>query len=95
MRYCRAVLLNSALCEGGFEFDGRTEISPLNKDQIIGATDKALKAGYTSLVMSGVFSPVNSSQEQAAAEIIQKHATVNHTGKPFPHHPAECVCIVY
>lgn len=83
------MLTISAPCEGGFEFDGGTEISPLNKEQIIGATDQALKAGYTSLVVSGVFSPVNSSQEEAAAEMIQKHAAMNHTGKLFPDHPAE------
>lgn len=90
------MLISSALCEGGFEFDGGTEISPLNKEQIMEATDKVLKAGYTSLVVSGVFSPVNSSQEQAAAVIIRKHVAMNHTGKLFPDHPAEWVlCILY
>ncbi|KAL3159203.1 hypothetical protein ABBQ32_011184 [Trebouxia sp. C0010 RCD-2024] len=68
------------LLDGGYEFDGGTEISPLSKEQIHKATDKALKAGYTSLVVSGVFSPVNSSQEEAAADIINKHAGVHYAG---------------
>ena len=72
------------LCAGGYEFDGGTEISPLNKEQIQRATDTALKAGYTSFVVSGVFSPVNSSQEEAAADIIQKHAAIHHAGKLLP-----------
>ena len=81
VRYCRTLLKNPALYEGGFEFDGGTEISPFNKEQIQGATDKALKAGYTSVVVSGVFCPVNNSQEEAAAEIIQKHATMTYIGE--------------
>ena len=89
IRHCRTVLINTALCEGGLEFDGGTEISPLNKEQIQRATDQALKAGYTSVVVSGVFSPVNSSQEKAAAETIQKHAAMNHTGELLPRLPAE------
>ena len=60
------------------------------------ATDKALKAAYTSLVVSGVFSPVNRSQEQAAAEIIQQHVAMNHNGTLFPDRPAEWVlCILH
>lgn len=46
------------------------------------ATDQALKEGYTSFVVSGVFSPVNSSQEEAAADIIHKHAATYHAGEP-------------
>lgn len=84
VRYCRTGLTNTAQYEGGFEFDGGTEISPLNKEQIQRATDKALKAGYTSLIVSGVFSPVNSSQEKAAAEIIQRHAATSHIGELMP-----------
>lgn len=74
----------NVLYEGGFEFDGGTEITPLDKEQIQRATDQALEAGYTSVVVSGVFSPVNSSQEEAAAEIIKKHAAMNHTGELVP-----------
>lgn len=48
-------------CAGGFEFDGGTEISPLKLEQIQCATSQALNAGITSIVVSGVFSPVNSS----------------------------------
>ena len=53
----------------------------MDKEQIHKATDKALKAGYTSLVVSGVFSPVNNSQEEAAADIIVKCAAAHHAGE--------------
>lgn len=69
------------MATGGYEFDGGTEISPLSTEQIHKVTDKALKAGYTSLVVSGVFSPVNSSQEEAAADIINKHVAVHYAGE--------------
>ncbi|KAL3151690.1 hypothetical protein ABBQ38_012674 [Trebouxia sp. C0009 RCD-2024] len=72
------------LLNGGYEFDGGTEISPLSTEQIHKVTDKALKAGYTSLVVSGVFSPVNSSQEEAAADIINKHVAVHYAGLGLP-----------
>ena len=53
----------------------------MDKEQIHKATDKALKAGYTSLVVSGVFCPVNSSQEEATADIIRKRAAAHHAGE--------------
>ena len=58
---------------GGFEYDGGTEISPICPEQIQRATAKALSAGITSVVVSGIFAPVNSSQEEAAAAIIQEY----------------------
>ena len=66
---------------GGFEFDGGTEVSPINTEQIQQATDTALKAEYSTLVVSGIFSPVNSSQEEAAADVICKHAALQHAGQ--------------
>lgn len=64
------------LLDGGLEYDGGTEISPIYPKQIQRATAKALSAGITSVVVSGIFAPVNSSQEEAAAAIIKEHGKV-------------------
>ena len=40
---------------GGFEFDGNTEISSPNTEQIRTAADSAVTAGCSALVVSGVF----------------------------------------
>ena len=59
---------------GGFEYDGGTEINPISPDQIRQATADAVSAGIKAICVSGVFAPVNSSQEEAVAAIIQEHS---------------------
>ena len=64
---------------GGFEYDGGTEISPISPLQIQQATTRAVSAGIKSIVVSGIFAPVNRSQEEAAAAIIKEHGKGNIT----------------
>ncbi|CAL5220079.1 g2030 [Coccomyxa viridis] len=87
--------ITSSLCTGsrgymlpgGYEYDGKTEITPVNEKDIQDAVHDALLQGITSFVISGVFSPIRSSQELQAKEIVQSscesggkdvHITLSH-----------------
>jgi N-methylhydantoinase A/oxoprolinase/acetone carboxylase beta subunit len=58
------------LVHGGHEFDGR-EISPLDETEIREVAKDIKSKGIRAIAISAVFSPVNSSFEDRAAEIIQ------------------------
>ena len=60
-------------CIGGLEFDGRTEISPLIPGEIQQAATDVVQQGIKSIVLSGVFSPINPAHELAAAAILKDH----------------------
>jgi N-methylhydantoinase A/oxoprolinase/acetone carboxylase beta subunit len=64
---------NTYLCHGGHEFDGH-EICPLEPEEIRGVGHQIADRGITAVAVSSVFSPVNSSMEQAAAAIIREVA---------------------
>ena len=87
------VLHISQTLAGGYEFDGGTDISPVNTQQLQQATDQALQENYSELVVSGVFSPVNSSQEESAARIIQQHAALQHAGECYTQ--SSCISTAY
>ena len=59
------------LVDGGFEFDGR-EISTIDKGQIRRAADDMANKGVEAISISGIFSSVDPTQEQIAAQIIQE-----------------------
>lgn len=63
---------------GGYEYDGKTEITPVNEEDIQDAVHDALSQGITSFVISGVFSPIRSSQELQAKEIVE---SICHSGQ--------------
>ena len=58
------------LVHGGHEFDGR-EISPLDENEVRDAAKDIKSKGIRAVAISAVFSPVNSSFEDRAAEIVQ------------------------
>jgi N-methylhydantoinase A/oxoprolinase/acetone carboxylase beta subunit len=58
------------LVHGGHEFDGR-EISPLDEREIRDVAKDIKSKGIRAVAISAVFSPVNSSFEDRAAEIVQ------------------------
>ncbi len=58
------------LVHGGHEFDGR-EISPLDEKEVRDAARDIKSRGIKAVAISAVFSPVNSSFEERAAEIIR------------------------
>ena len=58
------------LVHGGHEFDGR-EISPIDEDEVREVAKDIKSKGIRAVAISAVFSPVNSSFEERAAEIIQ------------------------
>jgi N-methylhydantoinase A/oxoprolinase/acetone carboxylase beta subunit len=58
------------LVHGGHEFDGR-EISPLDEKEIRDVAQDIKSKGIRAVAISAVFSPVNSSFEEKAAEIIR------------------------
>ena len=62
------------LCHGGHEFDGR-EISPLDPDEVRGVAKEIAGKGITAIAVSSVFSPVNTSMEQAAAAILAEEVS--------------------
>lgn len=70
------------MAHGGHEFDGR-EISPLNAAEVRDAARKMRREGVRAVAVCGVFSPVNSTHEQEAAEILRAeipgiHVTLSH-----------------
>ena len=64
------------LADGGFEYDGCTEIAPLNELQLRGIARRILAAGICCVVVSGVFSPVQAAQEQRAAAVLLNEAAL-------------------
>jgi N-methylhydantoinase A/oxoprolinase/acetone carboxylase beta subunit len=58
------------LVHGGHEFDGR-EISPLDEKEVRDVAKDIKAKGIKAVAISAVFSPVNSSFEERAAEIIR------------------------
>jgi N-methylhydantoinase A/oxoprolinase/acetone carboxylase beta subunit len=61
---------HSYLVHGGHEFDGR-EISPLDEKEVRDVAKDIKSKGIRAVAISAVFSPVNSSFEERAAEILQ------------------------
>lgn len=61
---------NEHLAHGGHEFDGR-EISAFDPEEIRAIAQKIQAAGLSAIAISSVFSPVNSTFEEQAAEIVK------------------------
>ena len=59
------------LAHGGHEFDGR-EISPIDPDEIRQIAGQIKVQGITAIAISSVFSPVNATFEEQAAEIVRQ-----------------------
>ena len=62
------------LLHGGFEFDGRP-ISPLDAAELAAAAAELCAAGTQAVAVTGVFSPVDSAQEDRAAALLAAHAS--------------------
>ena len=61
---------NEHLAHGGHEFDGR-EISAFDPEEIRVIAQRIQAAGLSAIAISSVFSPVNSTFEEQAAEIVK------------------------
>ena len=61
------------MAHGGHEFDGR-EISPLDPEEIRKAVLKMQEEGVEAVAVSGVFSPIDPSHEEQAADVIRQMA---------------------
>ena len=61
---------NVYMARGGYEVDGR-EISPLDEAEIARIARDIAAKGLESIAVSSVFAPLNSAQEDRAAEIIR------------------------
>ncbi len=57
------------LVHGGYEFDGRP-IAPFDEEAVRSAAREIAEKGITAVAISAVFSPVNTDQEERAAEIV-------------------------
>lgn len=55
---------------GGYEYDGREEIGPLQRDEIAAAVHDMAAHGVRSVVVAGVFSPANPQQEEEAGRLV-------------------------
>ncbi len=64
---------HSYMVHGGHEFDGR-EISPLDPSEIRKAVEEMQSEGIEAVAVSGVFSPIDPTHEERAAEVIRKTA---------------------
>lgn len=58
------------LAHGGHEFDGR-ELSPFDETEITCIARNIQEKGITAVAVSSVFSPVNGTHEERAAEIVR------------------------
>lgn len=61
----------SYLVEGGYNFDG-TQINPLDESAVAEAAHDIKKRAIKSVVVSGVFTPINDTMEMRMAEIIRQ-----------------------
>ena len=64
---------NYQLVKGGFEMDG-SEISKLDKKEIINALDELKKLGCDQIAISSVFATVRGDMEQEAFDIIKENS---------------------
>ncbi|MGY9074400.1 MAG: hydantoinase/oxoprolinase N-terminal domain-containing protein [Acidimicrobiales bacterium] len=62
----------SIMVRGGIEFDGRV-FEELDEAAVIEAAKRFADAGLDSIVVAGSFSPVDTSQEERAAELVAEH----------------------
>lgn len=62
----------SIMVPGGVEFDGR-HFEELDEAAVVEAARRFADAGLDSIVVAGSFSPVDSSQEERAAELLAEH----------------------
>ena len=63
---------------GGYEYDGKTEITPVSEEEVCEAVHDALSQGIPSFVICGVFSPIRSSQELQVKQMVE---SICNTGK--------------
>lgn len=64
------------MVSGGYEFDGKTEIAPVDEHEIRSVVETIKNNDVRNIVVSGVFSPVNNTQEQKV------YSANNHSFRP-------------
>jgi N-methylhydantoinase A/oxoprolinase/acetone carboxylase beta subunit len=75
----QAICARSFMVSGGYEYDGRREIAALRSAELAEVAAAAVDvlqqqaAAEVAISITGVFSPVNSSQEVQAQRLIQQH----------------------
>ena len=71
---------------GGYEYAGRAEIARINQQEVVTAAAEIAQRGITSVVVSGIFSPVNDEQEEAVGAMLKaEFAMLTPAGKT-------CIC---
>lgn len=70
IRLKKAMNAKSFLAHGGIEFDG-SEISPIDREELLVIADELHREGIRSVAISSVFSPVNAEMEIEAVEILR------------------------
>lgn len=60
------------LLDGGHEFDGVSEIDTLKREQVVETVSAIRKEGVNNVVISGVFSPVNSQHEEQVSAMVKE-----------------------
>ena len=72
---CQIVILHLAQklydIAGGYEYDGKTEMSAESVQETQDAVQDALKKCIASFVISGVFSPIRGNQELEVRDIVE------------------------
>lgn len=59
---------------GGYEYDGGREISAIDEGAVKAAMRSILARKISAVVVSGVFSPVNATQEQRVGALVRQAA---------------------
>ena len=61
------------LLNGGFEFDGKKEIRPIEEEQIVEVISRLKEKQLTNVVICGIFSPVNAQHEKQVGAAFRQH----------------------
>ena len=56
------------MLDGGYEFNGKDVCSPLSKEELQRTVEEIKQSGVKNVVISGVFSPVNSHHEEQVGQ---------------------------
>jgi DUF917 family protein/N-methylhydantoinase A/oxoprolinase/acetone carboxylase beta subunit len=82
----RLIATQPFFCQGGHQISG-TEISPIDEAELKHVAEELVKARIFNVVISGIYSPLNSAHEIRASKILTDRMTELCTESGLPHRP--------
>ena len=64
------------MLQGGYQFDGITEISSLDEEEVTKCVDNLWEQGIRNFVVSGIFSALNCTHEKKVILLLDSHMTL-------------------